>query len=108
MTLTAGTITGAAGTETFDNDNNTNIGTGTISNLTLLDNSGTIEASGGLLTLATGNTFDSGGRHAVCGRDCSSAVCTSDLVTNDGQIKTNGGTIDFKGSTLTNNNATNG
>src|SRR5205807_1417365 len=47
VTLTGGTITGSAGTETFDNVDNTIVGTGTISHLTLLDNSGTIEALGG-------------------------------------------------------------
>src|SRR5207248_979995 len=107
VTLTAGTITGLAGTETFDNVDNLIKGTGTISHLLLLDNSGTIEAFGGLLSLNTGHQIDNdaGG---ILEASASSTLEIDDSLNNDGQLNTNGGTIDFKGLSIVNNNAVNG
>ena len=107
MTLTAGAITGAAGTETFDNLDNLIQGTGTISNLLLLDNSGTIEATGGLLTLNTGHQIDNDGT-GVLEASSGATLEIDDSLNNDGQLNTNGGTIDFKGGAIVNNNAVNG
>ena len=107
VTLTAGAITGAAGTETFDNLDNLIQGTGTISNLLLLDNSGTIEATGGLLTLNTGHQIDNDGT-GVLEASSGATLEIDDSLNNDGQLNTNGGTIDFKGGAIVNNNAVNG
>ena len=82
MTLTAGTITGVAGTETFDNVDNTIVGTGTISNLALLDNSGTIEALGGTLQINGGS------------------------VTNTGTLEAHGGSLDLESVSVTNTGGT--
>src|SRR5439155_1413209 len=96
-----------AGTETFDNVDNLIKGTGTINHQLTLDNTSNIDTIYALLSLNTGHQIDkdAGG---ILEASASSTLEIDDSLNNDGQLNTNGGTIDFKGLSIVNNNAVNG
>ncbi len=97
-----GLITGAAKTNELENVNKTISGAGTISNLTLVnDSAGVIDASG-LLVLNTGNTISNAGLlEATAG----GILQIDDNVTNTGGTlkATGGGELDVKSTTITDN-----
>ena len=104
-------ITGQSAANILDNDGNQISGFGQITNLTLQNEAGgTIDAnvSGQTLTLQTGNLIQNeslGVLEATLG----GKLVIKDNVTNDGQLKALGGTIDVQaGGTITNNTATTG
>ncbi len=91
-------ITGAAKTDELENSNNVISGTGTISNLTLVnDNGATIDATG-LLALSTGNAIANAGLlEATAG----GTLDIQDNVNNSGLLEASGGsTLDITGSTI--------
>ncbi len=99
VNLNGGTITGSSGTETLTNNDNTIQGSGTIRNLTLVNN-GTINANAvGALTI----TPNSGG---FTNNGTVNATGLGGLVINagGGQV-TNNGTMDINNSNLTVNGA---
>jgi fibronectin-binding autotransporter adhesin len=95
VNLSGGTITGSSGKETFQNNDNTIQGSGTISNLTLVNN-GTINANAvGALTI----TPNSGG---FTNNGTVNATGLGGLVINAGAGPvTNNGTMDINNSNLT-------
>ena len=94
-------ITGAASGNELENSNNSITGAGTISNLTLVnDTAGIIDATG-TLVLNTGNTISNAGLlEATAG----GTLQIGDNVTNTGTLKaTGGGELDIKSATITDN-----
>ena len=98
ITLAGGTVDTTVSGETFENNGNTISGYGAIGDVTdnylTLDNvSGTIEATGGTLTIETGNTVTNAGTlEATTGGQ----LTVHDAVDNaGGNVSASGGFVDF-------------
>src|SRR5262249_1685913 len=93
-------ITGASSSYELENFNKTISVAGTVSNLTVVnDAAGTIEASGGTLSVNTGNVISNVGlMEAMTG----STLHIEDNVTNSGVVTAlNGGTVELVNNTVT-------